>query len=159
MVAEVLEWNDGSMGDFVFDGQYMLSVSQTAFEVHKENKIFDNLTFTTDYPTWKAEAMSSGNWLSLTGNTTGNAGNNIPLSFSVEENTSEIERVGSITITAGRLSYIIEVKQTNRIGLDIRTSTDILEFPNYNIQPKTLTIDWVPANKISQLYFPSDPSW
>ncbi len=155
MKAEVKIWDDASMGNVIFDGQYLLAVSQAEFEVPREEKIYRKLTVNTDYPEgWEAKVTSGEAWLTLDGNPKGGIGTN-PLSFKVKDNIGGSLRTGIIRIVAGRLSYEVKVSQTDKPGLEIRTSADALEFPNYNIQQQSLTIDWEPYGKPCQLYYSS----
>lgn len=121
--VEVLEWNDGAIGDIIFDSQYMLGVSKAQFSFPKHQQTAsgtDNkLTVTTDVPEgWNIEKIADENgntsnatWLTLD-NYSGSANMKSVISLLIDENTSGIERKAFIYIIAGRLRYVIDVIQT-----------------------------------------------
>ncbi len=155
MTAEIKMWDDAGMGNVIFDGQYVLAVNQALFTVPREADEYAKLSINSDYPGgWKANVTEGGAWLSIdpTGPTpTGTS----TLPFRVTANTGTGSREGIIQITAGRLFYDVRVIQTDKPGLEIKTSTNILEFPNYNIQEQFLTIDWEPSTKPCELLYSS----
>lgn len=122
MEVEVLEWNDGAIGEIVFDNQYMLGVNKGQFALTDEEQTAtdtDNkLTITTDYPSgWKIEKIVDENgdiagatWIT-TSLYTGPANAKTTISLLADENTFLTNRKAYIHITAGRLTYIVEVIQ------------------------------------------------
>lgn len=121
--VEVLEWNDGAIGDIIFDSQYMLGVSKSQFIIAKHQQTVqstDNkITITTDVPNgWSIEKIADENgntattsWLTLD-SYSGPANIKSIISLLVDENTSGSERKAYINIIAGRLRYMIEVIQS-----------------------------------------------
>lgn len=138
--AEVVKWNDSQITDVVFDGQYMLGISQGEFSLLRDMYTIlsegNSLMVTTDNPTgWNITKIVDNedntiSWLGLlstSGNTvtSGTSGtNNIKLSLS--ENTNGAIRTGLIHLKAGRLTYIIKVIQSNSktVTLNIRNVDD-----------------------------------
>ena len=123
MDVEVLEWNDGAIGEIIFDAQYMLGVNKPTFTFPKHQQTAldtDNkLVITTDVPEgWSIEKIADENgveanatWLTLS-KYTGIANMNAIVDLLIEKNNTNTERKAYIYITAGRLKYIVEVIQT-----------------------------------------------
>jgi hypothetical protein len=124
MDVEVLDWNDGAIGDIIFDSQYMLGVSKSLFTFTKEQQTSlqteNKLTITTDVPEgWNIEKIidENGNtsgamWLTLD-NYSGPANMKTTISLLIDKNTTGSQRKAYIHIIAGRLRYVIEVIQTS----------------------------------------------
>lgn len=125
--AEVVVWDEAAIGNIEFDGQFMLAVSQGKFDFTKSvyNAYSDGNTvkITTDYKSndgsvqgWKVSSIvdDSGNpitdWLT-TSVSSGNAGVTTNMQIFLIENNSGQQRKGYIHISAGRLTYVIEVNQ------------------------------------------------
>lgn len=128
ITAEIIEWNDAAIGNIEFDGQFMLAVSQGKFDFTKSvyNTYSDGNTvrITTDYKSndgtvqgWKVSSIvdDSGNpitdWLT-TSVSSGNANVTTNMQIFLTENNSGQQRKGYIHISAGRLTYVIEVTQS-----------------------------------------------
>lgn len=125
--AEVVVWDEAAIGNIEFDGQFMLAVSQGKFDFTKSlyNAYSDGNTvkITTDYKSndgsvqgWKVSSIvdDRGNaitdWLTTSVNS-GNAGITTNMQIFLTENNSGQQRKGYIHISAGRLTYVIEVNQ------------------------------------------------
>lgn len=127
--AEITEWDDGNMGEIVFDGQNILTVSQGWFglprDAREEGVDYDdnNLRIFTDYETdaadgrsgWYVESITDFDdedvdWLRLSEDE-GDANRYASLKLLVDENDTQEIRVANITIAAGRLRYKIIVTQ------------------------------------------------
>ena len=123
MEVEVLEWNDGAIGEIIFDAQYMLGVNKSTFTFPKHQQTAldaeNKLVITTDVPEgWSIEKITDENgieanafWLTLS-TYTGIANINTTVDLLIEENNTNTERKAYIYITAGRLKYTVEVIQT-----------------------------------------------
>lgn len=147
--SEITVWNETPISNVVFDGQYVLGVSQGKFDLTKSTYTSLNddntLSISTDYPTgWKVEKIvdvsgndissetnSSAGWLK-TSLSSGNAGETAKTWLLLKENNTGRDRKGYIHITAGRLSYVIEVNQSIQPPLalmlkDPATGNEIIE--------------------------------
>ncbi len=121
MEAEIKEWDDGEMGDIVFDGQYYLGISKMEFLYDKDPET-QGVEVKTDYPGgWKilkiteadGTTVNSG-WLTTdktTGTLYGNDGSSIPMDISVSANNTGIQRVGYVIVKAGRLEAKLKITQ------------------------------------------------
>lgn len=118
--ASIINWNDAQITEIVFDGQYMLGLSQGEFTFSREERnssgIDNTLFVTTDYPSgWKLnkivdDANNTITWMSLS-TSTGAAGATKTAKLILSENTTGSIREGFVYLSAGRLTYIIKVKQ------------------------------------------------
>lgn len=165
MVVDILEWNDGDVGDIVFDGQYYLGVSPADVTLHKDAKAGNSLTVVTDVPggwtiTGATDSPRSGgkavSWIrSISGAFTA-SGSKDTVTFDVEENKTGVLRVGYIHIKAGRISFAVKVTQdvvsdmSMRIT-DISGSNDLAELvfsSMIDVQPdaQQFRLQWTPAN-------------
>lgn len=126
--AEVVVWDEAAIGNIEFDGQFMLAVSQGNFDFTKSAYTTfseDNtVSIKTDYKSndgsvqgWKVTSIidDSGNpindWLKTSVNK-GDANVTTDMQLILTENNSGVNRLGYITISAGRLTYKIEVRQS-----------------------------------------------
>lgn len=126
--AEVVVWDEAAIGNIEFDGQFMLAVSQGKFDFTKSayTTFSDDNTVSikTDYKSndgsvqgWKVTSIidDSGNpindWLKTSVNK-GDANVTTDMQLILTENNSGANRLGYITISAGRLTYKIEVRQS-----------------------------------------------
>ncbi|MDR1716004.1 MAG: FimB/Mfa2 family fimbrial subunit [Prevotella sp.] len=121
--AEVIQWNDTDISDIVFDGQYMMGVSQGKFsfscEYHSHNggTSTDNniLKVTTDYPEgWVVEKIvdAAGTTLDwIEPDLLAGAAGDTDVKLKVGENTAGSSRTGYIHLKAGRLNYRVEIVQ------------------------------------------------
>ncbi len=164
--ANVINWNDGQISDIVFDGQYMMGVSQGEFTFSREARnggSSDNtLSVTTDYPSgWKVQKIidESGNissWLSMTPNND-SSGATTKAKLIMSENTGSSQRSAFVHLTAGRLTYIVKIHQQTTSDLSI-TTTDIndnqisiLEFITAkDVQParQQFKLKWSPSSSV-----------
>ena len=130
--AEVIEWNDAQLSDVVFDGQYMLGVSQGEFtlprDIHIASSEGNSLAVTTDNPSgWNVDKIvdTEGNnisWLgvlSTSGSVISSGGSGVTtnVKLSLTENISGTARIGFIHLKAGRLTYIVKVTQNINAAL------------------------------------------
>ena len=122
LTADVIAWNEGGLGDVVFDRQYMLRVSHDRFEfsgaAHGATDADNILEITTDHPTgWTASVWAdkagttSAPWLSL--DAASGAGDAQPCKVCLlaDVNNSGSRRMAYIHIGAGRSTYIVTVIQ------------------------------------------------
>ncbi len=132
--ASIVEWDDGDITNIVFDGQYLLGVSQREFLFTKEKRTTaskdNDLHIITDYPSgWKASKITNSkgeniNWLKL--NPASGGTTKTKTKILLDENKEETERVGLIYITAGRLSHIVKITQSmeSELYLNILNKND-----------------------------------
>lgn len=175
--SEITVWNETPISNVVFDGQYVLGVSQGKFDLTKSaytKSSEDNfVSIVTDYKNndgtvqgWKVSSIvdGSGNpitdWLQ-TSVSSGNAGVTTKMQLLLTENNTGQERKGYIHISAGRLSYVIEVNQSleQPLALTIKDSTGDeiveLEFVSQKagVVPaaQQFTVSWMPMDKACTL--------
>ena len=127
--ANVLNWNDTQITDIVFDGQYLLGVSQGEFTFSREKRDVtskDNTLFvTTDFPTgWEVEKIvdaatgSNVAWLSVDV-TKGASNSTTKTKLILSPNEGGSIRSANIHLKAGRLTYILKVHQLTTIDMGI----------------------------------------
>lgn len=178
--AEVVVWDEASIGNIEFDGQFMLAVSQGKFDFTKSiyNAYSEGNTvkITTDYKSndgtvqgWKVSSIvdASGNpitdWLT-TSVSSGNAGVSTNMQIFVTENNSAQQRKGYIHISAGRLTYVIEVNQSlvPPLSLFIKNTASgeeiselIFVSQSANVVPNAqqFTASWMPIDKEATLTY------
>ncbi len=119
--AEIKEWDDGEIGNIIFDGQYYLGISKMEFLYDKDPET-QGVKVKTDCPDgWKilkiteadGTTVNSG-WLTTdktTGTLYGNDGSSIPMNISVSANNTGIQRVGYVLVKAGRLEAKLRITQ------------------------------------------------
>ncbi len=116
ITVEVVEWDEGSMSDVVFDSQYLLSVSPGEMTLSREAQTSVAIKAYTDHPNgWKATIDNTlYPWITLvSGTDTGTQNQLSNLYFDIEENPATgSERTAIIKFTAGRLTYNAKVIQT-----------------------------------------------
>lgn len=169
--AEVIEWNDALITDVVFDGQYMLGVSQGEFtlprDIHIATSEGNSLNIKTDNPTgWNVDKIvDAGNnnisWLGLLSTsgsviTSGLTGITTTVKLSMTENTGGVARIGFIHLKAGRLTYIVKVTQNINaaISLSIKNASgtqnvkELIFAAPINTLPTSqqFKIKWTPAS-------------
>lgn len=176
--AEVVVWDDAAIGNIEFDGQFMLAVSQGKFDftkgIYTVNSEGNTVSITTDYKSndgtvqgWKIVSIvdAGGNpitdWLKTTVDK-GNANIATNMQLLLTENNSGQARKGYIHISAGRLTYVIEVNQNlvpplslvikdvvngEEIGELIFVSQTANEVPT----AQQFTASWMPINVESDL--------
>jgi hypothetical protein len=147
----VLDWDDGAIGDIVFDGQHYLGVSQPEFLLQgaeKPDNRFNVITYATGW-----SIGETPDWITMTGASSGVAGIKGEVVFSVDENPDGQPRTGYIHVVAGRLDYAVTVTQREAVSagvwiMNAREGHDIDEllFP---VAPGTLEqsffLQWFPA--------------
>ena len=118
---------DEKVGELVFDGQYMLGVDKKEWLYDAREHILKEVYVNTDYPAgfkitsnvnWIRFADADGNYTLAT--TTG-VSSGQTLRYMIAQNTTGADRVGTLTVQAGRLFMPISVKQTTIY--DIRVTT------------------------------------
>lgn len=170
MVAETLYWNEAGLGNNVFDGQNILSVSQDSYFFSRDAKTSkeeDNvLSIMTDYKTtatggksgWYVEKIVDANdetanvtWVDLS-QRDGAADNPTEVFLTVEENKTTTERSAIIWIAAGRLRYQVKVTQslTPALGIQVvdgnnKPITELV-FAGVNPAQQTFTVNWQPKD-------------
>ncbi|MDR2468927.1 MAG: FimB/Mfa2 family fimbrial subunit [Tannerella sp.] len=168
MVAEILDWDDGQMGDVVFDGQYMLAVNRGEFEFTSEARTgadTDNrLLILTDYPTgWTIDSLITASrggtdavtWLDVDIRQGTNLGGSRDTVVLLAEENLGTPRVAWVTVRAGRLAYHVKVVQTTdmRINLTIldEAGRPVKELLFHALQPdrpteQRFTVRWEPKD-------------
>ena len=121
--ADILEWDQGTMSPIIIDGQYFLSVNSNEwmFTCEERTTESDNnkLKITTTHPDgWIADCSSTGDWLSLNINNSTSAGIT-QTDIILSENQTGQTRRGHISITMGRMKYMIKVTQTSLAYMNI----------------------------------------
>ncbi len=172
MVASILIWDNSQITNIVFDGQYMLGVSQDNFTLSNNPRFEtcdDNtLSITTDVPSgWNIYKIVDANnndintvtnlttgWLQATINT-GTNGSTTTTKLLLTENNTGVSRTGFIHIKAGRLNYTVKVVQleTSKVEINITTVSSI-PIPISTIEFIS-TVDALPNTQQFQLaWFP-----
>ena len=168
MVAEILYWNEAGLGNNVFDGQNILSVSQDSYFFSRDAKISkeeDNvLSIMTDYKTtatagksgWYVEKIVDATdgttkvgWVDLSPDQ-GVADNPAEVFLTVEENKTTTERSAIIWIAAGRLRYPVTQSLTPALGIQVvdgnnKPITELV-FAGVNPATQTFTVNWQPKD-------------
>lgn len=132
--SELIFWDDSQISDIVYDGQYMLGVSQEKFILSRDrqtiNSLHNDLTITTNYPSgWKIDRIfdEMGNvaidWLGVINpsGTVISAGPSMDVKLQLAENNTGAVRRAFIRLVAGRLTYRVEVIQGIDKELDLET--------------------------------------
>ena len=132
--ANVIMWDNAKIGDIVFDGQYMLGVSQRSMTFTRDARVTsstDNaFCVTTDYPSgWKIDNITDASnnnatWLSVVSTlgspvSTGVSGSITDLKLNMSENTSGSDRTAYIHLSAGRLTHTVQVLQKAELNLSL----------------------------------------
>ncbi len=173
MVAEIVEWDDGGMGNIVFDGQYLLKVSQDEFSFHREEKTGeeeDNVLYVyTDYTTtlgtsgWYVDKIVDADdgttpvtWLTLTPDH-GDPLDKTKVILTFGNNNSGVQRSAVVWLAAGRMRYPVKVIQelTPSIRIDIVDPADnsplseIIFFAPVGTQPnmQSFKVNWNPPTE------------
>lgn len=166
--ASVVEWNDGDINDIVFDGQYLLGVSQSDFLFSKEartNKSLDNdLYIVTDYPTgWTSKVTDDKgqaiDWLKISPASGG--ATKVKTKILLDENNLAEQRVGYILITAGRLSHVVRVTQSLETEFYLKTldnnkkeeinGLDFISIDGNQVDRQEYNVQWKPVSSL--LYY------
>jgi hypothetical protein len=127
IVASVMPWNDADISDIVFDGQYMLGVSQGELSFSREQRTEDSedniFKITTDYPKgWEMTGITENkdgtgstiDWLDITPEKS-ETGGTMSTRLILDVNNTGSPRTGYIHLSAGRLNYTVKVVQTEKI--------------------------------------------
>lgn len=173
ITAEIIEWDDAGISDIEFDGQFMLGASKGKFDFTKNAYTVSDegntVSITTDYKSndgsvqgWKVSSIvdASGqeitDWLK-TSVKSGNANVSTEMKIVLTENNSGQERKGYIHISAGRLTYVIEVNQSLIPALDLvlknmdgeEISELVFSGQTAGIAPaaQKFTASWLPLDK------------
>ncbi len=160
--ANVVEWNQGGLDDIAFDGQHLLSVSQSKFvlgKLERTTESKDNSLFiTTDYPTgWTIDKIvdqdgKSVDWLSLS--VTKGAAKKTETKLLLLENRTNESRKGFIHIAAGRLKYIVSVEQLTTSDLSLLitdekdievVSLDFISIDGLSVPAQKFKVQWTPT--------------
>lgn len=171
--AEVVVWDDANLGNIEFDGQFMLAVSQGKFVFTKGaysvNNNNNTVSITTDYKSndgsvqgWKVSSIVDANgkpitdWLKTSVNK-GNPNVITDMKILLMENNSGQDRKGYIHISAGRLTYVIEVNQNlvpplelSLSGIDGEEITELVfNSQKAGVAPeaKQFTASWMPIDR------------
>jgi len=162
--SEIISWNESKITDIVYDGQYMLGVSQREYIFSREERAIysdDNvLSITTDYPEgWKIEKIideegkTISDWLDLSIRN-GDAGTTTDVSIILKENEQSDPRKGFIHLVAGRLRTAVEITQDIETGknliikdiLGLSVNEPFFSSP-VGVQPEAqqFTLKWLPT--------------
>lgn len=158
--TRMISYDMSVIKNIVYNGQYMLGVNNAEITITKDAKSYtDLLKVHTDNPSgWTATVTSGGSWLTLTNPTSGNAGVTASLGFTATANPGPDAREAVITLTAGRLTHTVTIRQTyekkplslrivDENGLDI---TELIFDTWYNggvaITPQVFKLLWEPED-------------
>lgn len=154
-------WDETAVGDVVYDGQYMLGVSHREL-LYYQNASSQVLTVRTDHPDgWRLQVTEGQQWLSCSPET-GVPGRDTETVCSVEANDTGDERRGTITVTAGRMSWRIAVVQYPYSALSLTLTDaagreiDQMEFAAHNIEAQQLQLAWSPASATVEVHRTGD---
>lgn len=162
--SEIISWNESKITGIVYDGQYMLGISQREYIFSREERTIystDNvLSITTDYPEgWKIEKIIDQegapitDWLDLSIHYA-DAGATTDVSIILRENELSEPRKGFIHLVAGRLRTTVEITQEIESGKDLVIKDALglsVKEPFFSsavgIQPKAqqFTLNWLPV--------------
>lgn len=135
---DVVVWNDGEIGEVRYDGQYYLAVNKDKFEFGKDESD-DAFTVRTNWeqgykfvdangnelPKSKQEAEAKGMWYYLSDpkDPAFAKDKDFKEKIFVLENTNGAARSsdnGSIFVQAGRIKWPLNIKQSDKVELDIK---------------------------------------
>lgn len=150
MTAITHKWEQGGMGNVVWDGHNMLSVSRNEFEIYPEEQILEVEAATTFSEGWKAtvsiDPADGADWLTIDGSGTG-VGNEAVGTLKLKAKVNALrDRTGTVTITAGRLTQTITVLQRLQPELSLEVGDVELIFAT-NPAEQELRVEWNPAAK------------
>ncbi len=165
ITVEVVEWDEGTMSDVVFDGQYLLSVDPGEITLSREAQQGIGVKAYTDYPSGWTATIDNSNypWITLVSGSSEGVANVISsLYFDIEENPDAANsREAIIKITAGRLTYNVKVIQTSGSLLSLTVvdthneEVDQLIFESAvgltNATPQNLTVRWTPLTVVCEV--------
>lgn len=162
--AEVLEWNDGAIGDIVFDSNNYISFDPAREFVFEYDLGADTVNITTDYPGgWKLVSITeadgitpNSDWLTTdkaVGGSYGGGEEKTALSINVSANDTDSERIGFIIIKTGRIEVKIKITQTVKANLSLELLDEagvevkeLIFLAQANVAPEAqkLTVNWIP---------------
>lgn len=174
MTAEILEWDEGGMGNIAFDGQYVLSVSREEFGFSRDERSSDtgdNVLFVfTDYTTsaagaksgWyvekivdAADGVTEVDWLAVTPEQA-DASVKQKTVIMLDANNTGAARSANIIFAAGRLRYPVTVDQSTVPDVkltvfDVETNNTVTEMTFPTIagtapRQRVLGVRWVPKD-------------
>lgn len=150
MTAITHKWEQGGMGNVVWDGHNMLSVSRNEFEIYPEEQILEVEAATTFSEGWKAtvsiDPADGADWLTIDGSGTG-VGNEAVGTLKLKAKVNALrDRTGTVTITAGRLTQTVTVLQRLQPELSLEVGDVELIFAT-NPAEQELRVEWNPAAK------------
>lgn len=173
--AEVIEWDEADISNIVFNGQYMLGVSQGEFIFSRDAYAIvdqnNTLQITTDYPGgWIVEKIvteenTPADWLNLTPDK-GSAGVTSESKLILSANSSEKVRKAIIHIKAGRLNYMVQVTQDIKGKTDIKIVDEqeeneitelVFSSSTEEAPPKTFILQWYPPSENVQIRSSESP--
>lgn len=138
--VEVVNWGEYELGDVVFDKDHFISINPSDIVLDRLEQLENKVVVKTDKeagrPTIKAvskygdENSPSPQWLKnykLSEKRVENNLNLYDLSFDVEENTTEGERVGYLLVKVGRLTNIVRVTQQSEVKLMLEIFEEVEE--------------------------------
>lgn len=158
----VTVWNESSVKEVKYDGQYMLGVSQKSLELYKEagsntDKNQTKVVVRTDWSEgWKAVVSQGTDFITLT-TATGAANTDGSLGFTYTTNATNVDRTGEITVTAGRMSWKIAIKQLAVSGLSLELldasgkPIENMQFASTGVTAQSLQVRWSPATAQPQV--------
>lgn len=123
MVTEVKVWDDGQVGDIIFDGQHYLSVYPGINMTFSKEAASRVDTIKTDVPAGfkitgiTYEEGGSKDWITIDkslNTALGTGETPVPLNISVTQNPDGKDRIGYIHLEAGRMHVKITVTQNNK---------------------------------------------
>ena len=163
--ADVLPWDDGQIGDVIFDGQYLMGVNPGMFNIDKSVQT-GTITISTNWANKPDVVFSSdpddasiaATWLSQNSYPAGvpgtNGKTNYTLTFDAPENDGIGSRTEYIHIKAGRLTYVVTVTQSDMITAGISLTKNgnpvrqliFASAVDALPAPQTLVVDWSPRS-------------
>jgi hypothetical protein len=124
ITTAISAWNNGNPADVTFSGQHQLTVDKGRLEYGREGAPV-SLTVYTDVPGgWKIATKPT--WITTTV-TTGAAGATVTFNVSATELTAS-DREGTLTITAGNLTKVIQLFQSSLSLFRLEVSPSDLVF-------------------------------
>jgi hypothetical protein len=173
MKAEILLWNQVSMGNIVFDGTNILGAGRDAVELWADGlagPAADNtVEIYTDHPAgWAVEKIvdatdgtSPATWLSLTP-ASGASGDRTEAAITVSENSDGSARSAIIWIAAGRLRYPIAVGQSpypavklEILGPDGNPLQELVFDGGGQPTPQQFAVRWAGSDKLAVAHEPA----
>lgn len=165
MIADILAWNDGGMGDVIFGDHYYLGVKYPEIVLNRKAQTSTQY-ITTSFPQgWTYKLMDSkeetGNelgasdWIRFVSRTNKGAEQTDEFVFEVDAYPGDSERVAYLHVTANNFTLVTKIVQNNTMPFLLQlTPNDILEFESgvslasgVEIDPQTVNIFWEPSER------------